>query len=201
MRIEWRSLSTWVTIVELAALALVWLVIVYPSHPFDREIAIAQVITDSGDRITRAQAECYVDRVRSRLGTRVLMPGAQVPIEKVSQLTSIRVDCVGVENLGRMSSEPDLEGPTTSIAPGDNRPRRPGDDPAYDELYRACGEGWGSACDDLFDRAVVGSEYERFAGTCGARTYELSCAAVYPSPGVTLPSDAQPTTTSVPSAP
>lgn len=201
MRIDWRSLETWVTTVELVALALVWLVIVSPSHPFDREAAIAQVITDSGDRITRPQAECYVDQVRSRLGTRVLLPGAEVPIEKVSQLTSIRVDCVGVENLGRMTQDSERPESTTSIAPGDNRPRRLGDDPEYDELYRSCGQGWGSACDDLFERAVVGSDYEAFAASCGGRTHEMSCAAVYPSPGVTLPSDAQPTTTPVPPGP
>lgn len=45
----------------------------------------------------------------------------------------------------------------------------PGDDPVLDELYDACAGGDGAACDELFFTSPLGSEYERFAATCGDR--------------------------------
>ncbi len=55
-----------------------------------------------------------------------------------------------------------------------------GDNPELDALYDACGAGDGVACDDLYVRSEVGSEYERYARTCGDRFTEtdapLYCA-------------------------
>jgi len=45
----------------------------------------------------------------------------------------------------------------------------PGDDPALDELWVACGAGDGAACDELYFAAPSGSEYEDFGFTCGGR--------------------------------
>ncbi len=167
---------------------------------FNREQAIADAIRDSGDRMTREQAECYVDRVRSELGTAALQPGATVPMEKRSRLVDIRVDCVGVANLGTQPVTPqkasDTE--TTFVERG---PQRFGDDPELDVLYNACAEGWGKACDDLYEAAPIDSEYERFAASCGGRTHEVRCYDVYPSPGNVLPSQAQTTTTAAPAPP
>ncbi|MBC7289900.1 MAG: hypothetical protein H5T83_01015 [Actinotalea sp.] len=45
-----------------------------------------------------------------------------------------------------------------------------GDDPALDALWDACAaEDW-AACDALYEDSPPGSEYERFADTCGDRT-------------------------------
>ena len=40
--------------------------------------------------------------------------------------------------------------------------------------------GFGQACDDLFDRAGLGTDYEAFAATCGQRTREDPCARYTP---------------------
>ena len=45
-----------------------------------------------------------------------------------------------------------------------------------DRLWTACDEGSGSACDELFAAAPVGSEYERFGVSCGDRPDVLDCA-------------------------
>ena len=41
-----------------------------------------------------------------------------------------------------------------------------GDDPALDALWDACAAGDGQACDDLYNEAPIGSEYEEFGNTC-----------------------------------
>jgi hypothetical protein len=52
-----------------------------------------------------------------------------------------------------------------------------GDDPELDALWDACEAGDGVACDDLFRRSPVGSEYETFGGTCGGLTEGgMSCS-------------------------
>lgn len=147
----------------------------------DREQAVRDVLA-LDPRLTRGQAECYVDRVTAELGPGALSPGSSVPPEQITRLTSIRVDCIGVANLG--TDPPTTIAPTSQpgdTVPGETRPERPGDDPALDALYRSCGAGDGAACDRLFDEAPLGSEYERFGSTCGDRTKELRCADVYGS--------------------
>lgn len=168
---------------------------------FDREQAITNAIQESGNRMTREQAECYVDRVHSELGTSALEPGATIPFERRSRLVTIRVDCVGVANLGTTPPATVNDQHETATTFVDRGPQRLGDDPELDVLYNACAEGWGKACDDLYEAAPIGSEYEAFAGSCGGRTHEIRCYDIYPSPGVTLPSEAQPTTTAAPAAP
>lgn len=48
-----------------------------------------------------------------------------------------------------------------------------GEDPYFDELYRACDNGDMAACDTLYIESPMGSEYEAFAGSCGG-LYEES---------------------------
>lgn len=147
----------------------------------EREAAVQRVLA-LDPRLERAQAECYVDRVTDELGRDVLPPGSAPP-EAVTRLTSIRIDCIGVANLGTPAPPPPVAADGT--VPG---PQAPGDDPGLDALYEACGAGSGLACDRLFDAAPVGSAYEEFASTCGERTKELTCAEVYPDPpGVSAP--------------
>lgn len=51
-----------------------------------------------------------------------------------------------------------------------------GDDPVLDSLWRSCQDGSGTACDELFQQAPVGSDYERFAVSCGDRDDVLHCS-------------------------
>ncbi len=136
------------------------------------------LMQQGGGRFTRTQAECYVDRVAQELGTGVLTPGTEPSPEQIPRLTSIRVDCVGVTSLGTTIPGPPI---TVEQDPsGVTQPRKPGDDPKLDQLYAACQAGSGAACDQLFDAAPIGSEYEQFALTCGGRTQEARCADKYP---------------------
>ncbi len=147
--------------------------------PFDRASAVQRVIEDSRGAITPPQAECYVDRVAGEVGAAQLSPDAHPTPSQINRLTSIRIDCVGVANLGRSPAT----GTLRPIAPEETSARRlptkKGDDPNLDLLYDACERGSGQACDTLFDDAPPGSEYEEFAVTCGGRTREKRCADVY----------------------
>ena len=164
----------------------------------NRDEAIQRVVDDGNGRVTEEQAGCYVDRVLDEIGAAPLRPGATIPPEQIARLTTIRVDCIGVANVG--TDRPD-EGTVALPEGGLPGPKKRGDDAALDSLWDQCAAGFGQACDDLFDRAVIGSDYETFAATCGQRTREDPCVAVYPSPGVTLPSPAQASTTVPPPSP
>ena len=57
-----------------------------------------------------------------------------------------------------------------------------GDDPDLDLLWDACEAGGFDACDELYGRAPVGSEYERFASTCGGLTDgDQLCTEAFPA--------------------
>lgn len=168
---------------------------------FDRAAAVRDVRA-LDPRLSAEQAECYVDRVAAELGPGSLSTASSVPPEQITKLTSIRVDCIGVANLG---TDPPTTIPPTSVpgdsVPGETRPDRPGDDPALDIEYRACAAGDGPACDRLFDEAPLGSEYERFGSTCGDRTRELRCADVYPSATTAVASTVTTTSRPTPGTP
>lgn len=153
---------------------------------FDREGAIRQVLDAEQGAVNRQQAECYVDRMRSELGAAKVLPGATLTPAEIQRRTSIRIDCIGVTNLG---TEPTT---STTVSPDDTEPGEPrayGDDPTLDALYDRCRAGSGPACDELFAVAPLGSDYEQFAVTCGGRTRERACAIRYPdtSAAVTNP--------------
>jgi hypothetical protein len=165
---------------------------------FDRDAAIQQVVDEGGGAVSLEQATCYVDRVRDELGTASLRSGASSTPEQTARLTTIRVDCIGASTLG----DEEIATVTTSRSTGGLAgPKRRGDDADLDALWDQCAAGYGQACDDLFDQSQLGSDYEAFGVTCGFRTSEERCAAVYPSPGVTLPSPAQASTTVPPPSP
>jgi hypothetical protein len=160
----------------VAAVILVLALVLRALHPaaFDRRLAIDRTIDASGGRLTRAQAACYVDKARAKVGASYLDPSVSVPAAVGQRLTAIRDDCVGLAGLG-------VKAPAVSV-PGTeagNQPLRRGQDPALDALWARCAAGSGAACDELFDRSPVGSEYERFALSCGGRTPQMRCAAVY----------------------
>lgn len=60
------------------------------------------------------------------------------------------------------AAEPTAPVPVTDAA-------TPGTDAEMDALWVACADGDMQACDDLFVRSEVGSEYEEFGRTCGGR--------------------------------
>ena len=181
-----------VAIVAATLVVIVAVAIVGGDH-FDRPAAIERIVAESNGRLTVDQARCYVDRVHAEVGGSALSPGAHPTDAEITRMTAIRVDCVGVANLGVVPPDDTASaGPGVPATESGNLPRRPGDDEALDALYQQCQDGYGPACDELFAKAPVGSVYESFAVTCGNRTRELSCAAVYVSPGLTNP----PTTTS-----
>jgi hypothetical protein len=156
----------------------------------DRDQAVAKVLDDSHGQMSRDQATCYVGRVIDEVGVDQLQPDAHPTPSQVGKLTSIRIDCIGVANLGL--PVPDTG---TSLVTGPSEtsahriPQRLGDDPQLDALYRACQQGNGQACDALFDAAGPGTDYEEFAVTCGSRTREKVCADVY-GPGGSAPATA-----------
>lgn len=150
---------------------------------FDRGAAIQRVIDESGSTLSREQAECYVNRVADEVGASQLVDGARPSPSQISRLTSIRVDCIGVANLGRTPSSGTLRPLSPEETSARRLPQKPGDDPRLDLLYEACAKGDGQACDSLFDAAPPGSEYEEFGVTCGGRTREKRCADVYGAGG------------------
>jgi hypothetical protein len=145
------------------------------SSSIDRSAAVDQVMERFEGRLTRSQAECYVDRVVDELGSDTLEQDRPPP-EKVPRLTRIRTDCAGVASLGT-SIPPPTQEPVTG---GGTAPMKVGADPELDALHAACAEGAGEACDRLFDLAPLGSDYEDFALSCGNRTSELRCGERYP---------------------
>jgi hypothetical protein len=146
------------------------------SSAFDRDAAVDRAVAGG---LTPDQAECYVDRVAEEVGTDVLDGDPPAPEgEDGRALAAIRIDCVGVEALGRPRVPAPPAAPPAEGTAGTG-PRTFGDDPGLDELWVACEQGDGGACDRLFDDAPLGSDYESFGATCGNRGAEPTCAAVY----------------------
>jgi len=177
--------EVWLIVIVGVSIVVIAVVSILRSDSFDRDAAVTRAIDTSAGRLTPSQAECYVDGVRQQIGSRYLAAGASIPDDVAARMTSIRVDCVGVANLGVTSTVDPALDPSASAPPSTeagNLPRRHGDDAALDALYDQCALGSGQACDDLFGLSPVGSEYESFAVTCGNRTTERRCADVYVLP-------------------
>jgi hypothetical protein len=64
----------------------------------------------------------------------------------------------------------------------------PGNDAELDALWIGCSDGSASACDQLFFTSPVGSDYERFGLSCGARE-NTSCSDLLGSDGDAAESD------------
>ncbi len=109
-------------------------------------------------------AECVVG-----LGERRADLAALLPSDNPDASTQLLIDsCVDAEVL---NSD---EEPSEQLAFTDG-PNRYGDDPKLDRLWDGCEDGDGEACDQLWDEAPLGSEYERFGVTCGERVDILDC--------------------------
>lgn len=152
---------------------------------FDREAAIERTM-EGGAGLDRPAAECYVDRVVEELGAEVLDPDAPPNEGLEAAKVAIRVDCVGIDGIGRPGSVGDGQrggDVGTAATPSTERSAGPwtfGADEELDALWVDCERGSGAACDELFDRSPLGSDYETFGATCGNRGAEPECAPVYP---------------------
>jgi hypothetical protein len=194
----------WLIIIVGTSLVVIGLIAVVRSgDSFDRDAAVARTLDANAGRLSEEQARCYVDGVHDQLGGRYLEADASIPDDVASRMTSIRVDCVGVANLGVPSTlDPEsAEASSTPATEAGNLPRKKGDDAALDALYDQCALGSGQACDDLFNLSPVGSEYESFAITCGNRTTERRCADVYVLVPPTTPPPVAPDITGPPVPP
>ena len=149
--------------------------------PFDRDGAVRRVVEQGEGAFSEAQAGCYVDRVVNDLGAAVLAPDARPNPGQLNRLTVIRLDCAGATSIGRSLGSSTIA-PLGTLPSGRVEALHYGEDIQLDLLWDACEAGDGAACDALFDRAPVGSDYEEFAYTCGHRSRELGCFERYGSP-------------------
>ena len=111
----------------LVGLAVAAVLVACSSTPeFDREAAVGRVVDATGGVVDRSQAGCYVDQVTAELGTGPLAEGAEPQPEQLRRLTSIKVDCFGVENIGATTSV--SSDPPTSVDGAIAEPMAYGDD-------------------------------------------------------------------------
>ena len=114
-----------------------------------------------GGGATPDVAECVTRLARYDLRTGDLDPIA---------LDELKLNCERAERI--LNDDGGDDDQTLAFVDG---PHTLGDDPELDRLWRACADGSGQACDDLFRESPVGSEYERFGVSCGDRDGILDC--------------------------
>lgn len=97
--------------------------------------------------------------------------GATVSVPAVTR--SLRVaDPLAAEQTVATSSSP---GGPSIVGDEPQLPNTFGDDDRLDELWTQCSDGWGYACDRLFEEAPLGTDYEQFGVSCGDRPLVLHC--------------------------
>lgn len=149
-------------------------------------------LTDDG-ALSNEDAICVVDAVETS-GVVSLddLDDDDIPSDEVVQeVTTIIRDCVLGDGLGNgdsaggttsdsaprpdTSAAPDIDGEVreggfvtdfSHLSPTDPPP---GTDADLDALWTGCAQGDPDACDELFLAAAVGSDYETFGISCGAR--------------------------------
>lgn len=117
-----------------------------------------QLLADGVDEET---AQCVLDLARRRLRTGPLPDLAREEL----------VDGCRAARDGLAAAQPDE--PNDDLA--FTGPNARGDDPTLDRLWDGCADGDGGACDQLFEDAPLGSDYERFGLTCGDRPDVVDC--------------------------
>lgn len=114
-------------------------------------------------------AECVVGIGAQELSLFVLMPGAERTSAEALLVDELTASC---EEASAFVLDSPLEPDTLAFV---DQPFTLGDDPTFDRLWEQCDAGEGSACDQLWEKAPVGSDYERFGVTCGDRNQLLDC--------------------------
>ena len=115
-----------------------------------------------GDGATADVAECV-----TRLAEHDLRVGDLDPVT----LDELVLNCERADTVLNGTDSGESVGPLASV----DGPSTLGDDPELDALWRACADGSGQACDELFEQSPVGSEYEQFGVSCGRRDDMLNC--------------------------
>ncbi len=174
-----RSPKTLVSRPVLAVVAvLVVLAAACSSPPTPQPITADDAInalTESGQ--SEDIAECIVGLLSSRITPRDLVVGTELSASDELLVEEATTNC---EVAAGLLAE---EGPPPEDLAFDLTPQIYGDDPVLDQLWDACAEGVGQACDNLWAEAPIGSTYERFGVTCGERFEILNCADEMDSPG------------------
>jgi hypothetical protein len=83
-----------------------------------------------------------------------------------------------------LPESPGTFAPPGSIPESEQPPDGLGDDADLNDLSGDCYDGSMQACDDLYDDAPAGSQYERYGDTCAGRQPEGTqqyCTASFPS--------------------
>ncbi len=117
--------------------------------------------------LTSGEAQCVKVRVKDVVGAQAaqdVVRGGADPATQ-SQFDSILAACT-FENVS--------PGQTLVRTPG--QPFTYGDDAELDRLWDLCASMGTDVCDQLFNRAAEGSEYEAFANSCGGRGVQVACA-------------------------
>jgi hypothetical protein len=129
-------------------------------------------------------------RVLVRLGIGVVLSALAIGLATQPLLISTTTSLTAMtqnlqaDDAGERLWEPPGGQPRGPTAIGNEPPTPPapdtlGDDDRLDdrldELWRQCDDGWGLACDRLFNQSPLGSDYERFGVSCGNRPGVLHC--------------------------
>ncbi len=138
--------------------------------------------------LTPGEARCVRDRSAGRLSEARISTLIAAP--EPDGLDQVALDeILGACSLGGAGEAGE---PTNAI---EGEPFSFGDDSELDRLWTECSASGRAVCDELFNRAPEGSEYEAFADTCGGRgAPQVACAPdALAQPGATtLPGNADP---------
>jgi hypothetical protein len=143
-------------------------------------------LVDSG--MSRDMAECFAGTLIDEFGVAEFVKvgsGEEPSPELTARSVELFAECAeetgdvgsgfGFES-GEMPSDfREMARPRSEV----DGPYTYGDDAELDGLWDDCEAGSGTACDSLFFRSPIGSEYEAFGNTCGNRMeLEFDCTSL-----------------------
>lgn len=137
------------------------------------DVALAYV----AEGMSQEVADCLVGLGSREFDLDLLLPGAAADLDALL-IDEMRLSCL--DALAALSEE-ELAERTTF----DTGPFNIGDDDYLDELWFACDNGDGAACDQLWEEAPIGSAYEAFGVSCGNRPAILDCTEEMNGPDLT----------------
>jgi hypothetical protein len=117
--------------------------------------------------LSSGEARCVKTRVEEVVG---FQAAEEVVRGSANPTTQAQFDTI----LGACAFEGTSPSQTLVRTPG--QPFTYGDDPELDQLWDQCASTGTDVCDQLFNRAAAGSEYEAFANSCGGRGIQVACA-------------------------
>jgi hypothetical protein len=133
---------------------------------------VVEAYVDTG--LSDAVAECIAGIGSRNFEMAELDPRIEMDLVDRPLLDELIISCVNAERLNTPTFD---EPPSLAFS---SEPDVFGDDRELDELWTACENADGVACDQLFESAPVGSSYEQFGVTCGGRPEILDCQELVP---------------------